>query len=56
MVEKRKQGKKAVVIKKFYTSFSNEISKLFAKEARLLNTNDHKNTVKLLGVSDTPSQ
>ena len=42
------------MIKKFYTSFSNEITKVFAKEARLLNTIDHKNIVKLLGVSETP--
>ena len=54
MVEKGRQGEKAVVIKKFYTSFSNEITKVFAKEARLLNTIDHKNIVKLLGVSQTP--
>ena len=42
------------MIKKFYTSFSNEITKVFAKETRLLNTIDHKNIVKLLGVSETP--
>ena len=42
------------MIKKFYTSFSNEITKAFAKEARLLNTIDHKNIVKLQGVSKTP--
>ena len=41
------------MIKKFYTSFSNEITKKFAKE-HLLNTIDHKNIVKLLGVSETP--
>ena len=54
VVEKGRQGEKAVVIKKFYTSFSNEITKAFAKEARLLNTIDHKNIVKLLRVSETP--
>ena len=42
------------MIKKFYTSFSNEITKAFAKEARLLNIIDHKNIVKLQGVSKTP--
>ena len=30
MVEKGRQGEKAVVIKKFYTSFSNDITKVFA--------------------------
>ena len=54
VVEKGRQGEKAVVIKKFYTSFFNKITKVFAKEARLLNTVDHKNIVKLLGVSQTP--
>ena len=39
------------MIKKFYTLFSNEITKVSVKEARLLNTIDHKNIVKLLGVS-----
>ena len=52
MVKKGRQGEKAVVIKQFYTSFSNEITKVFAKEARLLNTIYHKNIVKLLGVSE----
>ena len=42
------------MIKKFYTSFSNEITKVFAKETRLLNAIYPKNIVKLLGVSDTP--
>ena len=42
------------MIKKFYTSLSNEITKVFAKEARLLNTVNHKNIVKLLEVSETP--
>ena len=41
-------------MKKFHTSFSNEITKVFAKETRLLNTIYPKNIVKLLGVSDTP--
>ena len=50
VVEKGRQSEKAVVINKFYTSFSNEITKVFAKDARLLNTIDHKNLVKLLGV------
>ena len=50
MIEKGRQGEKAVVIKKFYISFSNEIIKVFAKEARLLDTIDHRNIVKLLGV------
>ena len=53
VVEKGRQGEKAVVIKKFYTSFSNEITKVFAKETGLLNTIDHRNIVKLLGVSET---
>ena len=30
VVEKGRQGEKAVVIKKFYTSFSNDITKVFA--------------------------
>ena len=42
------------MIKKFHTSFSNEITKVFAKETRLLNTIYPKNIVKLLGVSGTP--
>ena len=32
--KKGRQGEKAVVIKKFYTPFSNEITKVFAKETR----------------------
>ena len=51
--EKGKQDEKAVVIKKFYPLFSYEITKISAKEGRLLNTIDNKNSVKLLGVSET---
>ena len=50
VVEKGREDEKAVVIKKFYTSFSNKITKAFAKEPRLSNTIDHKNIVKLLEV------
>ena len=50
---KRWQDEKAIVIKKFYPSFSHEITKISAKEGRLLNTIDNKNSVKLLGVSET---
>ena len=55
MVEKGRLGEKAVVKKiNHFNSFSNEITKVFAKEARSLSTTDNKNIVKLLGVSEAP--
>ena len=55
MVEKGRLGEKAVVKKiNHFNSFSNEITKVFAKEARSLSTTDNKNIVKLLGVSKAP--
>ena len=54
MVEKRRQGEKAVVMNRFYSSFSYKVRKVFAKETCLLNVIDNKCIVKLLGASETP--
>ena len=53
VVEKRWQGKNTVLVNRFYRSFSNEVRKVFAKEAGLLNIVDNKYIVKLLGASET---
>ena len=56
MVEKGRLGEKAVVKKiNHFNSFSNEITKVFAKEARSLSTTDNKNIVKLVGSIKGPS-
>ena len=54
MVEKERQGEKAVLINRFYPSFSYKVRKVFAKETCLLNVIDKKCIVKLLGASETP--
>ena len=53
VVEKRRQGKNTVLVNRFYRSLSNEVRKVFAKEAGLLNIIDNKYIVKLLGASET---
>ena len=54
MVEKRRQGKNTVLVNRFYRPFSNEVRKVFAKEAGLLNIIDNKYFRKIVGSIRNP--